>query len=165
VKGDSWLRTGDLLKFDSEGFLYFVDRVGDTFRWKGENVATSEVCHVITAVSGITEVNVYGVQIPHKDGRAGMASLCVNKDFDLQKLFDHCNKNLPKFASPVFIRLSEEIEITGTFKHRKVEFVKEGFDINKIKDPLYFRDDSVGKYVPLNKELYQKFIDNQMSKL
>jgi fatty-acyl-CoA synthase len=164
-KGDLWFRTGDLLRWDSEGNVFFVDRIGDTFRWKGENVATSEVAQVLSQVKGIEEVNVYGVQIPFKDGRAGMASLVTNAEFSLDELYNHCNANLPKFASPVFIRLSEKIEITGTFKHRKVEFVKEGFDMTKIKDPIYFRDDALGKFVPLTDDLYKKLLNNQVSKL
>jgi len=165
VKGDAWFRTGDLMRFDPEGFVYFVDRIGDTFRWKGENVATSEVSQVITQVPGIKEVNVYGVQIPNKDGRAGMAALVVSEDFSLDTLFDHCHKNLPKFAVPIFVRISPEMVITGTYKHRKVEFVKEGFDIDQIKDPIYFRDESAGKYILLDRQLYEKFMNNQVSKL
>jgi fatty-acyl-CoA synthase len=165
VKGDSWFRTGDLLRWDEEGFIFFVDRIGDTFRWKGENVATSEVAQVISQIPGVLEANVYGVAIPHKDGRAGMASLVVTSEFSLEALFEQCKKDLPKFAAPVFVRLSKEMEITGTFKHRKVELVKEGFDPSTIPDPIYFRDDGVGKYVPLDKELYQKFLNNQMAKL
>jgi len=165
-KGDSWFRSGDLMKIDKEGYLYFIDRIGDTFRWKGENVATSEVTEVISKVRGILEINVYGVQIPHKDGRAGMAALVVNNnEFNLQNFHDHCKNNLPIFAVPLFVRLSTEIIITGTFKHRKVEFVKEGINPEVVKDPIYFRDDSLNKYVPLDRELYQKFANGQMAKL
>jgi len=165
AQDDAWFRTGDLMRFDPEGFVYFIDRIGDTFRWKGENVATSEVSQVISGVPGVLEVNVYGVQIPHKEGRAGMAALVVSKDFSLETLFEQCNKNLPKFASPIFVRLSPEMVITGTYKHRKVEFVKEGFNIALIQDPIYFRDDQAGKYVLLERELFEKFLKNQVSKL
>ena len=80
-KGDAWFRTGDLMRRDEHGYFYFVDRIGDTFRWKGENVATSEVAEALAAVPGIKEVNVYGVDVPGADGRAGMAALVVDGDF------------------------------------------------------------------------------------
>eukprot|EP01103_Thecamoeba_quadrilineata_P007325 TRINITY_DN1719_c0_g1_i1.p1 TRINITY_DN1719_c0_g1~~TRINITY_DN1719_c0_g1_i1.p1 ORF type:complete len:632 (+),score=105.20 TRINITY_DN1719_c0_g1_i1:40-1935(+) len=166
VKGDSYFRTGDLLRYDQEGYWYFVDRIGDTFRWKGENVATSEVAQVISGVAGVKDANVYGVAIPNKDGRAGMASLNIDPaQFSLDALYAHCSKNLPKYATPVFVRLQEEMEITSTFKHRKVELVKEGYDPELIKDPIYFREDAEGKFVRLDKPLFDKINNNQVSRL
>eukprot|EP00010_Vexillifera_abyssalis_P000403 CAMPEP_0201553438 /NCGR_PEP_ID=MMETSP0173_2-20130828/28436_1 /ASSEMBLY_ACC=CAM_ASM_000268 /TAXON_ID=218659 /ORGANISM="Vexillifera sp., Strain DIVA3 564/2" /LENGTH=617 /DNA_ID=CAMNT_0047964229 /DNA_START=18 /DNA_END=1868 /DNA_ORIENTATION=+ len=141
VKGDAWFRTGDLLKKDKWGFYYFSDRIGDTFRWKGENVATSEVGEVLSGIPGVKEPNVYGVQIPHHDGRAGMALLVVDESvFSLDKFYQAVQE-LPSYAQPLFIRTTTKMDITGTFKHKKRTRVLEGFDPSKIQDKLYFRDD------------------------
>ncbi|MGB6085416.1 long-chain-acyl-CoA synthetase, partial [Parvibaculum sp.] len=138
-KGDAWFRTGDLLRQDKRGYFYFVDRIGDTFRWKGENVATSEVSEAISVFPGVKEANVYGVHVPGTDGRAGMASIVAeNGSLDLDKFRTQMYKELPDYAVPVFLRIQPEMEVTGTFKHRKVELVKEGFDPSTISEPLYF---------------------------
>jgi fatty-acyl-CoA synthase len=151
-KGDSWFRTGDLMRRDALGYFYFVDRIGDTFRWKGENVATSEVSEALGVVPGIKEANVYGVAVPGADGRAGMAALVTGEGFDIASLPQRLAGNLPAYARPVFIRLLPELEITGTFKQRKVDLVKDGFDLEKIRDPLYWLDPASGKYEPLTAE-------------
>ncbi|MEQ9145747.1 MAG: long-chain-acyl-CoA synthetase [Parvibaculaceae bacterium] len=153
-KGDAWFRTGDLLKQDKLGYFYFVDRIGDTFRWKGENVATSEVAEAISVFPGIKEANVYGVHVPGADGRAGMASIVSETDVDLPAFRAHLEKELPAYAQPLFVRIQPEMEITGTFKHRKVDLVKEGFDPDAISDPIYFNDPAAKAFVPLDKELY-----------
>ena len=150
VKGDSWFRTGDLLRRDGDGYFQFVDRIGDTFRWKGENVATSEVAEVLSVFPGIREANVYGVQVPGADGRAGMAALVADAGLDLIGLADHVARQLPAYAVPVFLRLQPQIEITGTFKHRKVELAREGFDPALTSDPLFMRDGATGRYLPLD---------------
>ncbi|HSZ73382.1 MAG TPA: long-chain-acyl-CoA synthetase [Rhizomicrobium sp.] len=150
TKGDVWFRTGDLLRRDELGYFYFVDRIGDTFRWKGENVATSEVSEALGVVPGVKEANVYGVSVPGMDGRAGMAALVTGPEFDLPNLGKTLAANLPVYARPVFLRLLPEMEITGTFKMRKVELVKEGFDPSAIADPLYVLDPAVNTYVPLD---------------
>eukprot|EP00002_Diphylleia_rotans_P019437 TRINITY_DN3762_c0_g4_i1.p1 TRINITY_DN3762_c0_g4~~TRINITY_DN3762_c0_g4_i1.p1 ORF type:complete len:641 (-),score=136.07 TRINITY_DN3762_c0_g4_i1:1512-3434(-) len=156
-KGDEYFRTGDLLKFDSEGFFYFVDRIGDTFRWKGENVSTNEVAEVLSVYPGVKEVNVYGVAIPNMDGRAGMASVVLDESsFDFKAFYKHVCDQLPAYARPIFLRISPEIEITGTFKHRKVELVKEGFDPISIKDKLYFADAKNATYIPLTPDIHQE---------
>ncbi len=155
-KGDRWFRTGDLLKRDELGYFYFVDRIGDTFRWKGENVATSEVAEALSVFPGVKEANVYGVKIGDLDGRAGMASLVTGPEFDLSKLPAYLETQLPAYARPLFIRLSPEIEITGTFKHRKVELVKEGFDPATIPDPLYWMNPETKAYEPLDGVTYGK---------
>ena len=160
--GDEWFRSGDLMKFDKEGYFYFIDRIGDTFRWKGENVATSEVAEAITIFNGVEEVNVYGVKVGDADGRAGMASIVADSSIDLKKLHEHIGKNLPSYAQPLFLRVQEKIEITGTFKHRKVELVKEGFDPAQINEPLYFNDTAAGAFVPLDSALYQKIMAKEI---
>lgn len=153
-KGDAWFRTGDLLKQDAEGYFFFVDRIGDTFRWKGENVATSEVAEALSVFPGIKEANVYGVHVPGADGRAGMASLVPAGEISFPDLYGYLEKNVPSYARPIFIRLKPEIEVTGTFKHRKVDLVKEGFDPAAIAEPLYFRDDANKTFVPLDGALH-----------
>ena len=153
AKGDAWYRTGDLLSRDREGYYYFVDRIGDTFRWKGENVATSEVAEVLSVCPGVLEANVYGVKLPGADGRAGMAAVVAAPELSLEDLFGHVSRQLAAYARPLFLRVRPEIETTGTFKHRKVDLVKEGFDPKQIADPLYFRDDARGRFVPLDQRL------------
>lgn len=155
-KGDAWFRTGDLLKRDTQGYYFFIDRIGDTFRWKGENVATSEVAEAISVFPGIKEANIYGVLVPGTDGRAGMASLVSEGPLDPAKFKAHLEKNLAAYARPIFLRLQSEIEVTGTFKHRKIELVKEGYDPRLVKDPLYFLDPVDGQYVPLTPELFDR---------
>jgi len=151
-KGDRWFRTGDLMRRDANGYFYFVDRIGDTFRWKGENVATSEVSEAISIFPGVKEANVYGVSVAGMDGRAGMAALVTGTDFDISRLAEALSRNLPAYARPVFVRLLPELEITGTFKQRKVDLVKDGFDPATIRDPLYWLDPRAGQYVPLTRQ-------------
>lgn len=160
--GDAWFRTGDLLKRDEDGYFYFVDRIGDTFRWKGENVATSEVAEVLGALPAIAEVNVYGVEVPGTDGRAGMASIVVDGELDLAALYAHVADDLAAYARPLFLRQREALDVTGTLKHRKVELVEEGFDPSMIDEPLYFRDDAAKTYVPLTPELHAKIVAGEM---
>ena len=152
-KGDAYFRTGDLMRMDEDGYFYFVDRIGDTFRWKGENVSTNEVAEVLSVAPGVREANVYGVTVPGQDGRAGMAALVVGPGFDPAALAERATRELPAYARPVFLRLLPELEVTGTFKHRKVDLVKEGFDPEQVADPLFFLDGERG-YVPLDAALY-----------
>ncbi|MCP4905232.1 MAG: long-chain-acyl-CoA synthetase [bacterium] len=161
-KGDAYFRSGDLLRLDDEGFFFFVDRIGDTFRWKGENVATSEVAEVISVVAGIEEANVYGVEIAGTDGRAGMAALVTNEGFDLEQLGSVVEEGLAPYARPVFVRILSEMEITGTFKHRKVELVKEGFDPACLSDPIYYREPEKGTYVPLEAATFDRIVAGEL---
>jgi len=162
AKGDAWFRTGDLMRRDADDYFYFVDRIGDTFRWKGENVATSEVAEALGVVEGIKEANVYGVNVPGQDGRAGMAALVVSPDFDPTKLALKLMANLPAYARPVFLRLQPEMEITGTFKLRKVDLVEEGFNPQTIPNPLYILDPATQQYRALDQGLYDAVISGQM---
>jgi fatty-acyl-CoA synthase len=161
-KGDAWFRTGDLMRKDDLGYFYFVDRIGDTFRWKGENVATSEVSEALSVVPGILEANVYGVSVPGMDGRAGMAALVVDAQFDLQGLAEKLTASLPAYARPIFLRLLPSIETTGTFKQRKVELVKEGFDPGAISDELYWLNPATYKYEPLDAARYADIAAGRM---
>ena len=161
-EGDAWFRTGDLLREDSRGYFYFVDRIGDTFRWKGENVATSEVAEALSVYDGIKEANVYGVQVPGADGRAGMASIVADESVDLDKLAAYLREQLPEYARPHFLRMQPEMEVTGTFKHRKVELVKEGFNPDEIEEPLYFMCPDTKGYIPLDKPLYDRICAGEL---
>ena len=154
--GDAWYRTGDLLRMDASGFYYFIDRIGDTFRWKGENVATSEVAEAIAAFPGINEATVYGVHVPATEGAAGMAALVVAGALDLSELRKHLAQKLPPYARPLFLRIKDSIEITSTFKHRKVELMREGFDPAASGDAIFFDDPAQQAFVPLDRALYRK---------
>jgi fatty-acyl-CoA synthase len=155
-RGDAWYRTGDLMRADASGYFYFVDRVGDTFRWKGENVATSEVAAAIATFPGVPEATVYGVAIPGTEGAAGMAALVVDGILDLPKLRTHLARVLPPYARPLFLRIQDRIAVTATFKHRKNELVREGFDPAATDDAIYFDDPSQQAYVRLDRALFER---------
>jgi fatty-acyl-CoA synthase len=138
-KGDMWFRTGDLMRKDKDGYFYFIDRIGDTFRWKGENVSTIEVAQALTDFPGVEDAIAYGVEVPGQDGRAGMVTLVTTGGFDLDGFARHAASRLPDYARPVFLRQSTEIDVTGTFKQRRLELQKEGFDPKHIKDALFVR--------------------------
>lgn len=158
-KGDAWFRTGDLMRQDADGYFYFIDRIGDTFRWKGENVSTGEVADQLAEAPGVEEANVYGVAVPQQDGRAGMVALTVNDDFDLAAFYTHVESKLPAYAQPLFLRLQRQIEITGTFKYRKVDLVEDGFDPSKVKDPLYFRNPVKKAWTKISKAAFEKICE------
>ncbi|XP_022069109.2 long-chain fatty acid transport protein 6 [Acanthochromis polyacanthus] len=163
VKGDTYFNTGDLMAEDQGGFICFRDRVGDTFRWKGENVATTEVTEILGLVDFIQEVNVYGVEIPGHEGRAGMAAVIIRPGlmFDGKKLFEHAMKDLPAYARPLFIRLQEVMEMTSTFKQQKFQLVQSGFNPSKISDPLFVLDYQQRSYIPLTDLIYQSIITGE----
>ncbi len=154
-QGDAWFRSGDLLRFDDEGFYYFVDRIGDTFRWKGENVSTQEVAETLAEHPALDLVNVYGVAVPGADGRAGMLSFVpvAGRELDGTGFYAFVDERLPAYAAPVFVRALHDADVTGTFKLRKVSLQKEGWDPATITDPLWIRDDATRAYVPLTPEM------------
>lgn len=158
AKGDAWFRTGDLMRLDDKGFFHFVDRIGDTFRWKGENVATSEVNDAVRDFTGVTDATTYGVSIPGADGRAGMSAIVVNEGFDIKTLAAHLSLRLPAYARPVFIRISHELDATETFKQKKAELAREGFDPGGIADRLFVLDPKSGAYVALDSEAYAQIV-------
>jgi len=142
---------------DADGNFFFVDRIGDTFRWKGENVATGEVEAVIKEFPGIKEVNVYGVSMPNTSGRAGMAYLLVEDSFDLKKFYEYTHSKLPSYAIPLFLRYGKNIEVTSTLKHLKATRRNEGFDPKLVKEPLFYRDSKVSKsFIPMNDTVFQQ---------
>jgi fatty-acyl-CoA synthase len=151
--GDLWLRTGDLMRQDEQGFFYFVDRVGDTFRWKGENVSSAEVADAIAACPGVVTATVYGVAVSANDGRAGMAALVVESDFDLANLAVHLFTALPVYARPVFLRLQRSLSQTSTFKPQKAALIAESYDPAAVSDPLYVFEN--GSYMPLDAARYE----------
>ncbi|HEY1561525.1 MAG TPA: long-chain-acyl-CoA synthetase [Caulobacteraceae bacterium] len=159
--GDAWFRTGDLLRRDRLGYFYFVDRVGDTFRWKGENVSTTEVTEVIAAAPGVLQATVYGVAVPHNEGRAGMASVVTGPDFSLPVLSAVLEHSLPAYARPLFLRLSNSLAVTGTFKPRKMDLLAAGFDPSKCGDPLYFHDHDAG-FTPLTDKLNARIMAGEV---
>ena len=150
--GDAWFRTGDLLRRDARGYFFFVDRIGDTYRWKGENVATSEVAEALTSFPGLREAIVYGVPVPGVDGKAGMASVVVDDStrFDPVAFFAHVSSRLADYARPTFVRLADHLDVTGTFKQRKVDLVAQGFDPSASADPVFVADPIAGSYVPVD---------------
>jgi fatty-acyl-CoA synthase len=160
--GDAWYRTGDLMRRDERGFFYFVDRIGDTYRWKGENVATNEVLSVITTISGVRDAVVYGVAVPKTDGRAGMAALVVSEDFDLAEFRDAVHARLPSYAIPVFLRLLSSIEATGTFKPKKQQLMQDGFDPNSVQDSLYVDVNNEGVYKCITGEIFLRLTSGEI---
>ncbi len=154
-QGDMWFRTGDLMKMDEHGYIYFVDRIGDTFRWKGENVSTNEVSAILAKAPGIATANVYGVAVPGTDGKAGMAAITAQAKVDYDGLYAWLAERLPKYAIPLFIRVQKEAETTSTFKYSKVDLVREGFDPNEVNEPVWFYDPQSGRYEPLTPDAYE----------
>ncbi len=156
--GDRWFRTGDLMRQDAAGFFYFVDRVGDTFRWKGENVATSEVAEVLLSVEGVADASVYGVPVPGQDGKAGMAALVVEAGFGLSTLHENLTGRLPAYARPLFLRLRAGIATTETFKQIKAPLLRDGFDPALVDEPLFVFDRAAAAYVALDPLLHARIV-------
>ncbi|MDP3404914.1 MAG: long-chain-acyl-CoA synthetase [Brevundimonas sp.] len=152
-RGDRWFRTGDLMRQDAEGYFYFIDRIGDTYRWKGENVSTAEVEQRLVSAPGVREVIAYGVAVPGTDGKAGMVTLVVDGRFSAKEFAAYADEQLPFYARPVFIRLAKTLETTGTFKYRKIDLVTEGFDPGRVDGPLYVRGGKAG-YQKLSPEAF-----------
>ncbi|KTG42158.1 hypothetical protein cypCar_00006160 [Cyprinus carpio] len=164
VKGDLYFNSGDLLRIDHDNFVYFHDRVGDTFRWKGENVATTEVADILMMVDCIEEANVYGVKVEGHEGRIGMAAVKLKegREFDCNNTCSVLANYLPVYARPRFMRIQNSLEVTGTFKMKKVKLVEEGFDPNVIQDPLYFLDLTQKKYIPLSPEIHKSIMSQDI---
>jgi fatty-acyl-CoA synthase len=159
--GDAWVRSGDLMLKDRRGFYRFVDRMGDTYRWKGENVSTGEVAEAIAACPGVTGVVVYGVEVPGAEGRAGMAALTTAAVFDLATLHRHLSGRLPDYARPLFLRLVESFDVTGTFKPVKGNLAREGFDPARVSDRLYVADRESGGYRLLDASVHADIVDGR----
>lgn len=154
--GDDYFNSGDLLTLLEDRFVAFADRLGDTFRWKGENVSTNDVQAVLCKHPMVKEANVYGVQIDGHDGRAGAAALLVEDGFDIDGFAAHVNEVLPAYSRPLFIRIEEELPMTGSYKYLKTTVKREGFSPEEIATPLYFLHPDKGNYVAVTKRLYKK---------
>ncbi len=155
VKGDAWYRTGDLMRKDESGFFYFVDRIGDTFRWKGENVSTVEVATVVSASPSVAEAVVYGVTVPGAEGRAGMVAAVVRENFDIAAFRRRLNDELAEYARPLFLRIRGAIEATGTFKPKKSDLVRESYDPCATADAIYFNDPVQQAFVKVDTDLFE----------
>ncbi|XP_052082280.1 long-chain fatty acid transport protein 2-like isoform X1 [Mytilus californianus] len=154
-EGDAYFNFGDSLYLDKDYFAYFHDRVGDTFRWKGENVSTTEVSNIISQLPFILDANVYGVSVPGHDGKAGMVSLTLMENIELtaeklQEIYTHCEKELPRYARPLVLRIEKDMRTTSTYKQHKVTLMKEGFDPNVVSDPMFYLSAEANTYLPLN---------------
>jgi fatty-acyl-CoA synthase len=160
--GDAWFRTGDLMRRDGNGYFYFVDRLGDTFRWKGENVATAEVSEAICAFPGVRDANVYGVTMPGTNGRAGMAALVIDSALDLPAFRAHLLGRLPEYARPLFLRIREALDVTATFKHPKSDLVRQGYDPAASADAIYFHDPDRQAFVRLDQAVYTRIQTGQV---
>ncbi|THD68656.1 MAG: long-chain-acyl-CoA synthetase [Bradyrhizobium sp.] len=158
--GDAWFRTGDLMMRDEGGYFHFVDRVGDTFRWKGENVSTSEVNQTILDCRGVVDATTYGVKIPGADGRAGMVAVVVDDGFDLVEFQSGLAGRLPAYALPVFVRICAALDVTETFKQKKQELVREGFDPRLVREALFFHDGDA--YRTLDSDAYARIVDGSI---
>ncbi len=162
--GDQWFNSGDLLQQVDVGFTcgfkhyQFVDRVGDTFRWKSENVSTNEVGEILNGHPQVNFTNVYGVEIPATDGRAGMAAVTLNEDIetlDTDSFSDYVKENLPVYARPVFLRIKKELDVTGTMKMVKGDLRKEAYDVDQVSEPLFVLKPGADKYEPLDTGYYE----------
>ena len=157
-KGDLCFRSGDILVMDRLGWLYFQDRKGDTFRWKGENVSTTEVENIISGATGHADVVVYGVAVPGYEGRAGM--MAVVGDMDLERLAEVVMERLPSYSRPVFVRIAQQIDSTGTYKLRKGRLQREG--VKECQDDLYYLNTEKRAYQPLNGDVYDEIVNQEI---
>jgi fatty-acyl-CoA synthase len=161
-QNDCWVRSGDLMRKDALGFYYFVDRLGDTFRWKGENVAASEVEAVLAALPGVLHANVYGVKVPGCEGQAGMAALVLEDGRRLEDLRAELQQCLPRYACPIFFRVVPEMDLTGTFKYSKSAWRKQGIDPILSTDSIYLDHPERSTLVPLDQDLYGQILRGEI---
>ncbi|KAF3035727.1 hypothetical protein E8E11_003031 [Didymella keratinophila] len=168
-KGDMWFKSGDMMRQDSDGRVFFVDRLGDTFRWKSENVSTNEVADMIGKFPQIAETNVYGVSVPGYDGRAGAASVVMaegvtESTFDFQALAKHARAVLPGYAVPLFLRVTPALEYTGTMKIQKGRLKTEGIDVDKVtgNDKLYWLPPNSDRYQPYGRKEWEGIKDKSI---
>ncbi|XP_023189125.1 long-chain fatty acid transport protein 1-like isoform X2 [Xiphophorus maculatus] len=162
--GDSAYVSGDVLVMDEYGYMYFRDRSGDTFRWKGENVSTTEVEGVLSGLLGHTDVAVYGVSVPGVEGKAGMAAIAhTGAGLDLDEFLSVVQKHLPSYARPVFLRLMPSVDTTGTFKIQKTRLQKESFKPQRTGEEIYFLNSRAGRYEAVDDELCKAIVEGKVS--
>ena len=163
AEGDRWFNTGDLVKTMDVGFslgrkhYQFVDRVGDTFRWKSENVSTNEVAEILNSFEHVNMANVYGVKVPKSEGRAGMVAFnCNLEEFNWDDFSSFVIDKLPSYAQPIFVRIIEELETTGTFKLKKNDLREEAYHLDKVKEnQVFIKKPGQNTYVPLDRDYYE----------
>jgi len=163
-KGDVWMNANDIVRNIGYTHAQFVDRLGDTFRWKGENVSTAEVEDIISSFEVIDHSSVYGVEIPGCEGRAGMTSILAEvkpKEFDFNKFIKTLNDNLPKYAIPLFIQFLSELNTTSTYKIKKEDLKKIGFDIRKTTNPIYVFLPGSTDYTLLTEKIYENILNGE----
>jgi acyl-CoA synthetase (AMP-forming)/AMP-acid ligase II len=161
-KGDVWFNTGDLVRDQGWHHVQFIDRLGDTFRWKGENVATTEVENALNSFGQVSESVVYGIELPGTDGRAGMAAItlnCAPGEFEAAAFASHVRERLPAYAVPLFLRLRPEQEITGTFKYRKVDLKREGY---RAEEPVFVLLPGGGAYERIDDRLIARIESREL---
>lgn len=159
VSGDAWFNSGDLMRDQGFKHVQFVDRLGDTFRWKGENVSTTELENSISQFKSISDVIVYGVEVPEANGRAGMAAVWLKEgeDFNAQDFYNYVRSVLPAYAVPLFVRIAKnEMETTGTFKYKKTDLKKQAFDIRQLDDDVWVLLPRTKAYQKIDKPLLEK---------
>lgn len=160
--GDSFFSSGDLVTIDKYYYVYFKDRIGDTYRWRGENVSTNEVESIMARFLQLTDVAVFGVEIAGEEGRIGMAAIVEaesESNIDLVALIAFLRKSLPAYAIPHFIRIIKQIAFTGTMKISKHDLKKDAYNMDKVKDPLYYLDNQSGFYKPLTRTIYEDIMN------
>ncbi|GLD60833.1 long-chain fatty acid transport protein 1-like protein [Lates japonicus] len=154
---------GDVLVMDEYGYMYFRDRNGDTFRWRGENVSTTEVEGVLSGLLGHTDVAVYGVSVPGVEGKAGMAAIAhAGGQFDLSAFLIAIQKALPSYARPVFLRLMPSVDTTGTFKIQKMRLQREGYKPQDSSENIYFLNSRAGCYEAVTDELHNAIMEGKV---
>ncbi|XP_048735133.1 long-chain fatty acid transport protein 2-like isoform X2 [Ostrea edulis] len=160
-QGDCYINTGDALTRDKNYFVYFADRLGDTFRWKGENVSTTEVANIFMELDILSDVCVYGVRIGDNEGKGGMAAISLkNQPEDLSlnteqllNIAQHCKKHLPSYARPRFIRVVKEFIYTSTFKQSKLKLKEEGYNLAEVASPVYYLDCKENTYTEMTPDV------------
>ncbi|XP_064842908.1 long-chain fatty acid transport protein 1a [Oncorhynchus masou masou] len=163
-KNDSAYLSGDVLVMDELGYMYFRDRSGDTFRWRGENVSTTEVEGTLSGLLGQADVAVYGVSVPDVEGKAGMAAIAdPTGTFDCDVFLREVQQALPPYARPVFLRISPQVDTTGTFKIQKTRLQREGYDPRLSTDQIYFLNSRAGRYEAVNEELHSAIVEGRMA--
>lgn len=167
-QGDFYVNTNDIFTLDADFNLYFKDRIGDSFRWKGENVSTAEVSNVMNTASFVQDTNVFGVKVPGYEGKTGMAAINLKENYEvdsekLEELSVLCRSKLPGYARPRFLRFQRQMSLTSTFKQQKTDLIKEGYDAHVVRDPLYYLDRSKDEFKPLDEAAYDKIVHGEIS--
>ncbi|BFZ01124.1 hypothetical protein BsWGS_04163 [Bradybaena similaris] len=166
--GDFYVNTNDVFTMDKDYNLFFKDRIGDSFRWMGENVSTAELSNLMNTATFVQDTNVFGVQVPGYEGKTGMAAINLKEgeeldDDKVQEIGSLCRQKLPGYARPRFLRFQRQMSLTSTFKQQKTELVKEGFDPHHVDEPLYYLDRSSDVFRPLDDKTYNDIVQGHIA--